>query len=79
MRSPHRQALDLVQAGQWDQAHQLIQEYSDPLACLIHGYLHLQEGDTGNARYWYTRAKQELPTHSLQQEFDRLSRLANES
>ena len=79
MSNPHRQALDLVQSDQWDQAHTLIQQYSDPLACLIHGYLHLQEGDTGNAQYWYTRAKQKLPTHSLQKEFDRLSQLADDS
>ena len=79
MSNPHRQALDLAQSGQWDQAHEYIQQYTDPLACLIHGYLHLLEGDTGNAQYWYTKAKQKLPAHSLPQEFDRLWQMADES
>lgn len=79
MSNHHRQALVLAQSGQWDQAHEYIQQYTDPLACLIHGYLHLQEGDTGNAQYWYTKAKQNLPTHPLPQEFDRLSQMADES
>ena len=79
MNHYHRRALDLAQSGQWGQAHELIQQYSDSLSCLIHGYLHLLEGDHGNARYWYTRAKQNVPTHSLQQEFERLSQLADES
>lgn len=79
MSNPHRQALDLARAGHWHEAHELIQEYSDPLACLIHGYLHIEEGDTSNAHYWYTRAKQKLPEHSQQEEFDRLYELAGQS
>ena len=75
MSDYHRQALDLAQTGQWDLAHKLIQPYSDPLACLIHGYLHLQEGDSKNAHYWYTRAKEKLPAHSPQEEYARLLEL----
>jgi hypothetical protein len=43
----HLQALDKIRDKEWDDAHQLIQQYSDPLACLIHGYLHRIEGDLG--------------------------------
>lgn len=76
MSDYHRQALVLAQTGQWDQAHKLIQQYTDSLACQIHGYLHLQEDDSKNAHYWYTRAKEKLPTHSPQEEYKRLLELA---
>ena len=76
MSGYHRQALDYAQAGQWKQAHELIQKYSDHMSCLIHGYLHRVEGDLGNARYWYSRAGAEMPDNSLTEELSRLRRLA---
>lgn len=77
MAEEHIQALDLSAEGDWDSAHQLIQEYSDELACLVHGYLHREEGDLSNASYWYSRVGQDLPENSIQEEFDRLYQLAN--
>lgn len=51
------QAIDLATAGQWDQAHQIVQQYeSDATAAWIHAVLHKIEGDLGNSRYWYRRA-----------------------
>ena len=44
MAIEHQHALDLISKGDWDGAHQLIQDYNDELACLIHGYLHREEG-----------------------------------
>lgn len=76
MSADHQIALDLIQQGKWDQAHQLVQKHSDRLSCLIHAYLHSVEGDTGNARYWYHRVGEETPAHSLEEEFDRLVTLA---
>ena len=72
----HLKALDLAKAGQWDEAHRKVQTQSDALSYLIHGYLHRVEGDLGNARYWYGRADAKLPDNTLQEEWDRLYRLA---
>jgi hypothetical protein len=42
--------------GNWDAAHQIVQQYEDGMAAWIHAVLHKMEGDPGNARYWYRRA-----------------------
>lgn len=52
-------AVELALAGQWDAAHQLVQQYDDDvMASWIHAVLHKMEGDAGNSRYWYRRANQ---------------------
>jgi hypothetical protein len=50
------QAVELALAGDWDAAHQLVQQYEDGTAAWIHAVLHKIEGDLGNSRYWYHRA-----------------------
>lgn len=50
------QAIDLALAGQWDAAHQIVQQYEDATAAWIHAVLHKIEGDQDNSRYWYRRA-----------------------
>ena len=77
MASEHTQALDLAAQGDWEAAHLLIQESHDELACLIHGYLHREEGDLSNASYWYSRVGQDVPDNTLEEEFDRLHQLAD--
>ena len=72
MDSYHAQAIALAREGEWESAHRLIQSYSDPLACLIHGYLHRVEGDLWNARYWYNRAGEPMPENGLEEELERL-------
>lgn len=53
------QAVELALAGDWDAAHQLVQQYeNDATASWIHAVLHKIEGDPGNAGYWYQRANQ---------------------
>ncbi len=76
MATEHIQALDLIAQGDWDGAHTLIQSYHDELACLIHAYLHREEGDFNNANYWYSQIGQVMPENTLEQEFDRLHQLA---
>lgn len=50
-------AIELALAGNWDAAHNLIQQYEDDAtAAWIHAALHKIEGDLSNARYWYRRA-----------------------
>jgi len=52
-------AVELALAGDWDAAHELVQQYEDDAtASWIHAVLHKVEGDLGNARYWYHRANQ---------------------
>jgi hypothetical protein len=67
-----QQALQLIQKDDWDAAHRLIQDYSDPLSCQIHGYLHRIEGDISNARYWYRHADMPMPVNTLEEELTRL-------
>lgn len=59
--SPLRQAVAHLQAGDWQRAHPLVQEDESALGCWAHGIVHLLEGDTGNARYWYERAGRPWP------------------
>jgi hypothetical protein len=49
-------AVELALAGEWDVAHNLVQQYEDGIAAWIHAVLHKVEGDSSNARYWYQRA-----------------------
>ncbi|MEQ1557459.1 MAG: hypothetical protein ABL933_00795 [Methyloglobulus sp.] len=72
MNKTHQQALQLIQNGEWNAAHRLVQDYSDPLSCQIHGYLHRIEGDLSNARYWYQRAGLAIPDNSQGEELKRL-------
>lgn len=41
-------------------------------------YLHREEGDLGNAGYWYRRAGIDMPDNTLQEELERLYRLAGD-
>jgi hypothetical protein len=60
------QAVELALAGDWNAAHELVQQYEDDAtASWIHAVLHKIEGDPANSRYWYRRA-------------DRMDRVAEE-
>ena len=77
MACDYFEALDLIKNGKWDEAHKLVQPYSDRTSCLIHAYLHRVEGDSSNARYWYKRADEEMPGNTLEEELSRLYKAAN--
>lgn len=51
-----REILQLLRAGQWKQAHDLVQEDPSPLAAWLHGIVHIVEGDLEDAEYWYGKA-----------------------
>ena len=55
--------------GSWDKAHKLAQNQSGPDAAWVHAYLHRQEGDPSNARYWYNRAGKDTSHLSPQEEW----------
>ena len=54
-------ALDLLDQGEWQAAHEIVQKESSPLAAWLHGIVHALEGDLDNARYWYRRADRAFP------------------
>ena len=56
-----RRALQLIQSGQWQAAHELVQSRRDAAACRVHALLHRIEGDDGNAGFWYRQANQPFP------------------
>jgi len=53
--------LDLLEAGDWKAAHEIVQKESSTLAAWLHGIVHILEGDLDNARGWYKTAKREFP------------------
>jgi hypothetical protein len=54
-------ALDLLDRGDWQAAHEIVQKESSSLAAWLHGIVHTLEGDLDNARYWYRRAERAFP------------------
>ena len=60
--------------GDWSTAHHLAQDVDTPEGAWVHGYLHLKEGDRSNAGYWYRQANQQLPTTSLELEWERIAK-----
>jgi hypothetical protein len=60
--------------GDWQGAHELIQDVDTKNAAWIHAYLHRKEGDLGNAGYWYRRANKEVATSKLSEEWEELVR-----
>jgi hypothetical protein len=56
-----RRAVNLLDAGEWQQAHEIVQQDESTMAAWLHGIVHTLEGDLDNARYWYRRARREFP------------------
>lgn len=54
-------ALELLAAGQWQPAHEIVQGDPSKLASWLHGIVHIIEGDLDNARGWYKRAERAFP------------------
>jgi hypothetical protein len=54
-------AVELLAAGTWQQAHEIVQKDESVLAAWLHGIVHTLEGDIDNARYWYRRADRAFP------------------
>ena len=58
--------------GNWEAAHDLVQDPGDQKAAWVHAYLHRKEGDIRNADYWYNKAGRARPQVSLNQEWEEL-------
>jgi hypothetical protein len=65
-----RRAADLLAAGDWEAAHVIVQDDPSKLAAWMHGIVHLLEGDTSNARYWYRQAGRSFPAGDVRAEID---------
>lgn len=59
--NPTAKVLWLALAGRWDAAHDGAQNLPNPAGAWIHAWLHREEGDLGNAMYWYTKAGKSAP------------------
>jgi hypothetical protein len=57
--SPALAALWWAAKDDWQRAHRLVMDESDTDCAWVHAYLHRQEGDLDNARYWYRQARRE--------------------
>ncbi len=69
------QALWWAGKGEWERAHGCAQQHEgDPDCDLVHAHLHRQEGDMGNAGYWYRRAGRPFPSASLEAEWEAIAR-----
>jgi hypothetical protein len=66
------EALWWAGKGDWNKAHHIVQDLPDSFSARIHAFLHRQEGDLSNARYWYDRAGSQMPATSIDQEWDDL-------
>ena len=51
----------LLEARDWQAAHEIAQDSNDPLAAWAHGIVHLIEGDESKARYWNGQAGRAFP------------------
>ena len=59
-----KEAIEFLEAGDWQAAHGIVQKDSSALGSWAHGIVHMMEGDLRNASHWYGRAGRERPEPS---------------
>lgn len=69
----HLKALWYDAKGNWQKAHELVQDLKDSNSSLIHAYLHRKEGDNDNADFWYRRAGRDRPILGLAEEWEQIA------
>lgn len=74
--SPELKSLWHTKAGNWDDAHDIAQDLRTPMGSWLHAMLHLIEGDTGNAGYWFRNAGK--PVRSISDIDSLWNEIANE-
>jgi len=70
--SQNLQALWYDANGEWNKAHNIVQETSGFEGDWIHAYLHRKEGDLSNSSYWYSRVGKKRPDIPLDVEWEEL-------
>ncbi len=59
--------------GDWDKAHDIVQDIHDTNASWVHAYLHRKEGDVFNSEYWYNRAGKKRSNAPLEYEWEEIA------
>ncbi len=59
--------------GDWEGAHNIVQDDPGQDAAWIHAYLHRAEGDLWNAGYWYRRAGKPVNNAALETEWEEIT------
>jgi hypothetical protein len=72
--SIQQEALWYDGKGDWERAHDLVNDLNDKQSAHVHAYLHRKEGDLWNADYWYRRAGKQRPAGTLAEEWEELIR-----
>jgi hypothetical protein len=67
--APALRALWFAGRGAWEEAHAVVQDEADADSAWVHAHLHRQEGDLGNAAYWYRRAGRPEARGSIEDEW----------
>ncbi|MES2707290.1 MAG: hypothetical protein V4726_11880 [Verrucomicrobiota bacterium] len=72
--SPELRALWFTKAGQWEEAHQVAQDIHTRTGSWLHALLHLIEGDTSNAGYWFHQAgRSPVGSGQIEAEWERIA------
>src|SRR5262249_22719750 len=58
---PLLKAVEFLEKGEWQSAHEIVQGEKSNLAAWLHGIVHTLEGGLDNARYWYPPGRARLP------------------
>ena len=66
----HLAALWWQKKGDWDKAHAIVQSDKTDEGAWVHALLHREEGDLGNASYWYSRANKVMPEETIENEWE---------
>ena len=61
-------ALWFAEAGDWHASHEVAQDIHSADGSWIHAHLHREEGDLGNAGYWYNRAGKPVAGGTIEEE-----------
>ena len=63
-------ALWWQKKGDWDKAHAIAQSDKTDDGAWVHALLHREEGDLGNASYWYSRANKVMSEETIENEWE---------
>ena len=59
--------------GDWNRAHEIVQDQKGRDAAWVHAYLHRKEGDLSNAGYWYRHAGAPACKTPLEEEWESIA------
>jgi hypothetical protein len=66
------QAMWYDHQGNWEASHNIAQEINSREGSWVHAYLHRKEGDQSNAMYWYHLAGKNMPSITLEKEWEEI-------